>query len=260
MPLQVDIPDGTGQSSGLTQGIQNMNISDPVRKAPEPSAKTVLEDISAAQYQVLKFIPKVSRTNFALALSSAISKIISNPSDVDNWRWLLLMPKICLKAPPRAGQQKTSLANLVNRQIGNFCQNEDLTSLLGAHKARKFSKEMKGSARPDLICSKIDEGNIRGAIHMASTADELEPPRIRSLEVLKTKHPEAPNDRRPFSTPGDDTDPLQISIELARDAINSFAPGSVSGPSGLRPQHLRLYFVGCEWSWKQSPNCHHVSG
>ena len=85
-PLQVDIPDGTGQSSGLTQGIQNMNMSDPVRKAPEPSAKTVLEDIRPAQYQVHKFIPKASRTNFALALSSTISKIISDLSDVDKWR------------------------------------------------------------------------------------------------------------------------------------------------------------------------------
>ena len=141
-PLQVDIADGTGQSSGLTQVIRNMNISDPARKAPEPSAKTVLEDIRAAQYQVLKFIPKASRTNFALLLSSTKTKIISNLSDVDNWRRLLLMPKIYLKAPPRAGQQKkTSLATLVNRQIGNVCQNEDWTSLVGAHIARKFSKK-----------------------------------------------------------------------------------------------------------------------
>ena len=44
-PLQVDIADGTGQSSGLTQDIKNMNISEPVRKAPEPSAKTILKDI-----------------------------------------------------------------------------------------------------------------------------------------------------------------------------------------------------------------------
>ena len=221
-----------------------MSISDPVRKAPELSPKTVLEDIRAAQYQVLKFIPKASRTNFALALSSTISKIISNPSDVDDWRRLLLMPKICLKAPPRGGQQKkTSLATLVNRQIGNFCQNEDLASLLGAHIARKFSKKKKGSTGPNLIASKIDEGNIRGALRIASSADEMEPPNIRSLEVWKTKHPEAPNDRRPFSTPGDDIDPLQMSIELFRDAINSFAPGSAGGPSGLRPQHLK----DCIW-------------
>ena len=114
-PLQVVIPDGsgTGQSSGLTQGIQNMNLSDLVRKTPEPSTKTVLEEIGAAQYQVLKFIPKASRTNFALAWNSTISKIISNPSVVDNWRRLLLMPKICLKAPPCAGQQKKiSLASI----------------------------------------------------------------------------------------------------------------------------------------------------
>ena len=168
-PLQNDIPDGTGQSSGLTQGIKNMNVSDPVRKAPEPSAKTVLEDIRAAQYQLLKFIPKASRTNFALVLSSTITKIISDPSDVDNWRRFLLMPKICLKAPPCAGQQKkTCLATFENRQIGNFCQNADLTSLVGAHIARKFSKKKKGSARPNLIYSKIDAGNIRGAFRIAS--------------------------------------------------------------------------------------------
>ena len=169
-PLQVDFPDGTGQLSGLTQGTKVMNISDPVRKVPEPSAKTVLEDIRAAQYQVLKIIPQASRTNFALFLSSTISKIISNPSDVDIWRRLLLMPKICVKAPPRAGQQKkTSFPTLVNRQIGNFCQNEDLTSLVGAYIARKFSKKKKRSARPNLISSKIDEVNIRGAVRIASS-------------------------------------------------------------------------------------------
>ena len=96
-PLQVDIPDGTGQSSGLTQGIQNMNILDPVRKTPEPSATSILEDIRTAQHQVLKVILKASRTNFALSSGSTISKIISKASDVDNWRRLLLMPKVCLK-------------------------------------------------------------------------------------------------------------------------------------------------------------------
>ena len=67
----------------------------------------------------------------------------------------------------------------------------------------------------------------------------MEPLNIRPLEVLKTKHPEAPYDRRPSSTPGDDIDPLQMSIELVRDAIDSVAPGSADGPSGLRPQHLK---------------------
>ena len=161
-----------------------MNLSDLVRKTPEPSAKTVLEKIRAAQYQVLKFIPKTSRTNFALAWNSTISKIISNPSVVDNWRRLLLMPKICLKAPLRAGQQKkTSLASILDREIGNFWQNEDLTNLLAAHKARKFSKKKKASVRPDLMSLKIDGGNIRGAVRVASSADEMEPPNIRSLEV-----------------------------------------------------------------------------
>ena len=123
------------------------------------------------------------------------------------------MPKICLKAPPRAGQQKkTSFATLVNRQIGNFCQNEDLTSLLGAHIERKFSKKKKGSTRPNLIFSKIDEGNIRGAVRIVSSADEIESPNIRSLQVLKTKYPEAPNDRRPFSTPGNDIDPSKCHL------------------------------------------------
>ena len=184
-PLHDDIPDGTGQSSGLTQGIQNMNISDPLRKAPEPSAKTVLEDIPPTQYQVFKFIPKASRTKFALALSSTIYKSISNTPDADNWRRLLLVPKICLKTPPREGQQKkTSLATVVKRQIGNFGQNEDLTSLLGPHLARKFSKKKKRSARPSLISSKIDEGNNRGAVRIASSADEMEPPNIRSHEFF----------------------------------------------------------------------------
>ena len=181
-PLQVNIPDGTGQSSGLTEGIKYMNVSDPVRKAPEPSAKTVLQDIRAAQYQVLKFISKASRTNFALVLSGTITKIISNPSDVDNWRRFLLMPKICLKAPPYAGQQKTSLATLENRQIGNFCQNADLRSLVGAHKARKFSKKKKGSARPNLIYSKIDAGKVRGAVRIASSGAVWS--RLRSVVFL----------------------------------------------------------------------------
>ena len=150
------------------------------------------------------------------------------------------MPKICLKAPPRLGQQKkTSLATIVNRQIGNFCQNEDLTSLLGAHIAQKFSKKKKRSARLNLISSKIDEGNIRGAVRIAFSADEMEPPNIRSLEVLKTKHPEAPNDRRTFSTQGEDITPLQLSPEVVRDATNRFATGSASRPSGLRPQNLK---------------------
>ena len=67
----------------------------------------------------------------------------------------------------------------------------------------------------------------------------MEPRNIRSLEVLKNKHTKVPNDRMSFSIPGDDIDPLQILIELVRDAINSFAPISAGGPSGLQPQHLK---------------------
>ena len=106
------------------------------------------------------------------------------------------MPKICLKAPPRAGQQKkTSLATLVNRQIGNFCQIEDLTSFWVLTLPESLTSKKRGALDRISYPRKSIEGNIRGAVRIASSADEMEPPNIRSIEVLKTKHQEAPNVR-----------------------------------------------------------------
>ena len=57
-----------------------------------------------------------------------------------------------------------------------------------------------------------------------------------SASQMRAKHQSAPADRRPPPVPMNN--PLQVSGGPVLQTVHSFAPGSLGGPDGLRPQHL----------------------
>ena len=88
------------------------------------------------------------------------------------------------------------------------------------------------------MSSKIEEGDLRGAIRLASSNSTIASPGEVTFCALEDKHPPSPAD---YSPPPPPVVSLPISVsqaEIAR-AVKSFPLGSSAGPDGLRPQHLK---------------------
>ena len=83
------------------------------------------------------------------------------------------------------------------------------------------------------------EGDVTAAIRVLSSSDTLVHPSPDVVDVLRTKHPDAPADLRQAAPPRDNN-PIVIDKECVAKAINSFPRSSSGGIDGLRPGHLRL--------------------
>ena len=90
------------------------------------------------------------------------------------------------------------------------------------------------------VSSKLEEGDFRGAVRIASSTDSFCSPDERSLNLLKEKHPSLHPDAS-FPLDQAPEDPLTVSRSptCVAKAISSFPTGSAGGPDGLYPQHLK---------------------
>ena len=93
------------------------------------------------------------------------------------------------------------------------------------------------------VAAKLEEGDFRGAIHLASSEDTMADINSSTLSALLEEHPSPHRDSAVLPTSaGSYVSPIQVSAEEVAKAICSFPSfslcGSSSGnPDGLRPQH-----------------------
>ncbi len=89
------------------------------------------------------------------------------------------------------------------------------------------------------VSSKIEQGDFRGAVRIASSDDRLAPHSSETLSALQDKHPPPHRDTTipPSPNPGPSCPRVDPS-SIAR-AIRSFPNGSAGSPDRLRPQHLK---------------------
>ena len=105
---------------------------------------------------------------------------------------------------------------------------------------KKQKKPSKTSANEKLaraVCSKIDEGDIRGSVRLLTSDCGIAGNDETTLKLLQEKQLPAPSDRRLF--PDANCDPLSLTVDDIRKGVMSFQPGSAAGITGLRPQHLK---------------------
>ena len=89
------------------------------------------------------------------------------------------------------------------------------------------------------VSAKLEEGDFRGAVRVASSEDRRADMSESALTALQGKHPTPhPNTSIP---PFPGLPPLLsvVSLEEVSRAIMSFPNGSAGSPDGLRPQHLK---------------------
>ena len=148
--------------------------------------------------------------------------------------------------PNRRGDKRTNLTNLVSRQLDlASLPPSSTTSLTGGKKhhgeavigKKGRPVESLDAAAVRRASTKLQDGDIRGAVRALYSEESLAPLTEDTLMSLRIKHPAAPVDRRPPPFPS--TAPLQVTSSDVLSAIKSFSPGSAGGRDGLRPQHLR---------------------
>ena len=88
------------------------------------------------------------------------------------------------------------------------------------------------------VAAKLEEGDFRGAVRIASSSESFAPNNGETLAALKSTHPAPHHDSIIPLKPSSDQ-ALQVDNDEVARAIKSFPCGSAGGPDGLRPQHLK---------------------
>lgn len=167
---------------------------------------------------------------------TALLEDVNRLNDDGTWMELLNFPSRYLRVPVRGGK-RWKLARLLNDQL-TLSEDDPIPS-----PANSFTK--KSQAHPILslaarVSAKLEEGDFRGAIRLASTEDTIAEDNDTTIAALRSKHPAAhpDSDLKMQALPAS-VDTLSVTEDAVMRAIHSFPKGSSGGRDGLLPQHLK---------------------
>ena len=219
------------------------------------TSEDIIRHMRIANSRILKYVPSASRAPFTQALADVISEINKNSTAL-NWLRLFLMPALVLAKPKErnGSRRRTSLSSSINKQIVEFNLARNILQILDLIQKRKGTvnpEQGQGSGRPrkatrsddekfaSLINEMLDDGNVRGAVRIASSTDVFAPPSPENLTIIRSKHPTTGvSDQQPF--PNDQASPkIHVDPDDVLREVRNFPKGSAGGLSGLRPQHLK---------------------
>ena len=152
-----------------------------------------------------------------------------------SWNRLFQFATSCLRLPHR-GNPHQSLASKIKDQL----RVEALPSVHGnpsLSKRKKPRDPLEGLARQ--VSSKIEDGDVRGAIRLASSEDTLADFSDNTFTALQAKHPLSHPDCSISSLPKVSSGSLVVTAGVVIRAIKSFPNSSAGGSDRLRPQHLK---------------------
>ena len=201
----------------------------------------VADEIASLKHtsRVLPHIPKGARIAVADQLATAITEAVTDKTEVA-WRGLMRFAYGALRISdqPKDGKKVSLTAQI--RQ--NLAQNDDrdrLTSLSEPSKRNQCRKTNKATTMAHRVSSKLNDGDIRGALRALTSDDSFTSPTTEVVAQMKEKHPGPPLDLREISPPEESSSCISATREEVRRAIQSFPPASSSGLDGIRPSHLR---------------------
>ena len=88
------------------------------------------------------------------------------------------------------------------------------------------------------VSSKLEEGDVRGAVRIACSEDTLAELNEETLSALRAKHPPQPlGSCFPLAPAANTSLPFLAEVEIVQ-SIRSVPCNSTGGLDGLRPQHL----------------------
>ena len=203
--------------------------------------------------RVIRRIPKGARNQAAAALATLIETALKGTTAA-RWERLLLFPFLALHVPGRADNpdDSASLTAKIKRQICAYMESDSflhpatdgidfvvLNSSPHHKRKRPRSSGKVGEVLQRRVAAKLSDGDVRGAIRLLASSDEIAEDFTEIVEKLKLKHPPAPTDLNMPPPPDDTTQPCLASEAEVMFSVTSFDTGSSAGLDGLRPAHLK---------------------
>uniref|UniRef100_A0A1X7SSY7 Reverse transcriptase domain-containing protein n=1 Tax=Amphimedon queenslandica TaxID=400682 RepID=A0A1X7SSY7_AMPQE len=196
---------------------------------PQPSPARSLSFLP--RVPTIRRLPKASR-RLAVEKFSALLEGVVRDNTPSSWVSLLLFTSNCLYSPRRGGR-RWSLATIINKQLEDGSGPPQ--GLL--QPSRSFPGSLPPEYLRDAVSSRLEEGDFRGAIRLASASESLAPHSAATFRALQEKHPSPSSSSSP--PPPAPTSIFPVTEPEVARAILSFPQGSSGGPDNLRPQLLK---------------------
>ena len=208
-----------------------------------------LEEVHTTAIPTHKWPPKASRNEFTRELAAFWDSLAANMHDMQLWVKLLIFARVILPATsPRSSvgdQVKTRLRRWRAGEAAQLWQ-EALQSIeprpRRGRKKRRDDEELteeeklkkRNAKRAGTMAS---EGQFHRALQALTSAGMAEPNR-ETVKIMKEKHPVG--QQLIGDLPTTDCSPLSLTSTQVIESALKFKKGSAPGPSGLRPEHLRV--------------------
>ena len=200
----------------------------PPQVDPIPAPPTSPPSIRPLSVKILTRIPRSSRHCVTTKLAKILNEVCAS-GEVEAWDGLFRFPSRCLRAPRRGGHRR-SLASQVNELVK--IEADPVVSPI-----RPLSKPRSQNldALATRVATKLEEGDFKGAVHLACSEDSIADLSNKIMMALKSKHL-APHPDTKIPTPPDASNiPVPIAEEEVARAVRSFPNGSTGGSDGLCP-------------------------
>jgi len=220
----------------------------PVISSQLPSSNSTSQSLSfdhpSVNFPIIKHIPKSARPACCTALSRILHRISQSPDDLNAWSSLLGFGT-CIFARPARGGKRHNLSAVIKKRADDVYHNTTVSSspLTSFDHQPKLLKSNASASLAARVSSKIEDGNVKAAVRLICSEDNMAVKNQDNLSKLLDKHPSAPTGRQLVKI--DCSTPQYHATEAdVLKAIRSFPAGSSGGPDGIRPQHL-LDLVNC---------------
>jgi len=179
------------QSSSTKPSDSTHNSADS-SQLPSQSPTEIIEFLRLRRCRVLKRVPKALRIPAAEKLAETLRQVVADPDCIGKWVDLLLFTFSCFAVPGQRGGKRhlASLASKINAAVASFPVSTPSTPTPVLHKVKPSKSRLHSldnlAAR---VSSKLEDGDIRGAIRLAASDDTMAPFDDVTAAALQSKHP-----------------------------------------------------------------------
>ncbi len=138
------------------------------------TSESLLHSIQACTGPIIKYVPSSARSCVAEALHVVINNIVKY-NDLASWVKLFVFPNACLRSPPKK-RKDFSLATIVKKQTTDFMLLKDAQEILDKCRFHQIIRNKSKTNKQNiakLVSSKLDEGDVKGAIRIATSDNSI---------------------------------------------------------------------------------------
>ncbi len=214
----------------------NQTVDSPTVPRPLNIQESILQPIP--RVKVLHTIPETARTICCSKFASILENVIKS-NFISSWNNLFHFATNYLKAPLQVNQNKP-LASIVQNQLQH--ESPGISSASVYHVTRK-----KTSVLASKVSNKLRDGDVRGAVQLASSSDVPAEFSDKTYRALKYQFPSSPHNAiiSPIPTIQVEKDFNGLTTSTILRAVRSLPSGSAGGPGLLRPRHLKDMLNSC---------------